>query len=211
MRRQMVRRRNQPVTSAAPKMTMGTSATAAFATNHDCVTPAERLCIGLFSICSLRHDMRPWSGTRPLMQLSSRSSATRVGRSCVGSRSGSGATLGRGDSRRWNSRTIVGAERIASPGVTPTAAAAIQAPVAVRDYEAELTCCERADVWSGRVLPVGARPGEGLLSQPTAVARPWTRERVFMPHSRPCQREEATARSGESGLPDLLGPEIPVL
>ena len=133
LRRQMVRRRNQPVTSAAPKMTMGTSATAAFATNHDCVTPAERLCIGLFSICSLRHDMRPWSGTRPLMQLSSRSSATRVGRSCVGSRSGSGATLGRDDSRRWNSRTIVGAERIASPGVTPTAAAAIQAPVAVRE------------------------------------------------------------------------------
>ena len=33
-----------------------------------------------------------------------------------------------------------------------------------------------------RVLPVGARPGEGLLSQPTAVARPWTRERVFVPH-----------------------------
>ena len=93
-------------------------------------------------------------------------------RSCLGSRSGSGATLGRDDSRRWNSRTMVGAERIASPGVTPTAAAAIQAPVAVRDYEAELTCCERADVWSRRVLPVGARPGEGLLSQPTTVARP---------------------------------------
>jgi len=45
LRRQMVRRRNQPITSAAPKMTMGTSATAAFATNHDCVTPAERLCM----------------------------------------------------------------------------------------------------------------------------------------------------------------------
>ena len=43
------------------------------------------------------------------------------------------ATLGRDDSRRWNSRTIVGAERIASPGVTPTAAAAIQAPIAVRE------------------------------------------------------------------------------
>ena len=34
-----------------------------------------------------------------------------------------------------------------------------------------------------RVLPVDARPGEGLLSQPTAVARPWTPERVFMPET----------------------------
>ena len=29
-------------------------------------------------------------------------------------------------------------------------------------------------------------PGEGLLSQPTAVARPWTRERVFVPHTGHC-------------------------
>jgi hypothetical protein len=62
-----------------------------------------------------------------------------------------------------------------------------------------------------RVSPVAPRPREGLLTEPTAGAQPWPRERVFMPHSRPCQREEATARSGESGLPDLLGPEIPVL
>ena len=27
-----------------------------------------------------------------------------------------------------------------------------------------------------RVLPVGARPSEGLFSEPTAVARPWARE-----------------------------------
>src|SRR6516225_997691 len=31
-----------------------------------------------------------------------------------------------------------------------------------------------------RVSPVCARPREGLLSQPTAVARPRTRERVFV-------------------------------
>ena len=36
-----------------------------------------------------------------------------------------------------------------------------------------------------RVSPVGARLGEGLLSNPTAVTRPWMPERVFVPQSGP--------------------------
>src|SRR6516162_547569 len=35
----------------------------------------------------------------------------------------------------------------------------------------------------GASRPIGALPGEGLLSQPTTVARPWARERVFVPHT----------------------------
>src|SRR5215831_2576371 len=33
-----------------------------------------------------------------------------------------------------------------------------------------------------RTSPVAGRPGEGLLTKPTAVARPGARELVFMPH-----------------------------
>ena len=47
-----------------------------------------------------------------------------------------------------------------------------------------------------RVLPVDAHPGEGLLSQPTAVARLWTRERVFVPIADLAGPASARPRSG---------------
>lgn len=43
--RQSVQRTSRPTTSAAKKMRMGLSATAIFATNHDCVSSAKTLCI----------------------------------------------------------------------------------------------------------------------------------------------------------------------
>ena len=30
---------------------------------------------------------------------------------------------------------------------------------------------------------VAVHPGEGLLTEPTPAVRPWSRERVFMPHT----------------------------
>ena len=35
-----------------------------------------------------------------------------------------------------------------------------------------------------RVSPIAARPGEGLLTEPTPAVRSWSRERVLMPQSR---------------------------
>jgi hypothetical protein len=54
-----------------------------------------------------------------------------------------------------------------------------------------------------RVSPVAPRPREGPLTEPTAGAQPWPRERVLMPHNRPCGRAEATARlaCSSDGLP----------
>src|ERR1700736_2470861 len=43
------------------------------------------------------------------------------------------------------------------------------------------------------VSPVAPRPGEGPLTEPTAGAQPWPRERVLMPQSRP-----STAGQGSS-------------
>jgi hypothetical protein len=39
-----------------------------------------------------------------------------------------------------------------------------------------------------RVSPVSPRPREGPLTEPTAGAQPWRRERVLMPHCRPSPR-----------------------
>jgi hypothetical protein len=36
-----------------------------------------------------------------------------------------------------------------------------------------------------RVSPVAPRPGEGPLTEPTAGAQPWPRERVLMPRTGP--------------------------
>jgi hypothetical protein len=47
------------------------------------------------------------------------------------------------------------------------------------------------DDCSRRVSPVAPRPREGPLTEPTAVAQPWRRERVLLPLSR---------RSGSSKL-----------
>src|SRR5262249_10016411 len=54
-----------------------------------------------------------------------------------------------------------------------------------------------------RVSPIGARPGEGLLSQPTAVARPWTRERVFVPLN--CRSRYPLASAQLGGLRTFAG------
>jgi hypothetical protein len=37
--------------------------------------------------------------------------------------------------------------------------------------------------WNRRVSPVAPRPCEGPLTEPTAGAQPWPRERVLMPHT----------------------------
>jgi len=42
----------------------------------------------------------------------------------------------------------------------------------------------RANVRSRPVSPVAPRPREGPLTEPTAGAQPWPRERVLMPRSR---------------------------
>jgi hypothetical protein len=34
-------------------------------------------------------------------------------------------------------------------------------------------------------LPIAPNPGERLFTEPTPAVRPWSRERVFMPRSRP--------------------------
>ena len=44
---------------------------------------------------------------------------------------------------------------------------------------------ESGKVRNRRVSPVGPRPREGPLTEPTAGAQPWPRERVLMPRSRP--------------------------
>jgi len=40
-----------------------------------------------------------------------------------------------------------------------------------------------------RVSPVGVRPGEGLLTEPTAATQPRRRQPLFMPHTRLGQLE----------------------
>ena len=47
-----------------------------------------------------------------------------------------------------------------------------------------------------RVSPVAPRPREGPLTEPTAGAQAWPRERVLMPLNRPCQRDRETAQLG---------------
>jgi len=47
-----------------------------------------------------------------------------------------------------------------------------------------------------RISPVAPRPREGPLTEPTADAQPWPRERILMPLKRPCRRDRGTARSG---------------
>ena len=47
---------------------------------------------------------------------------------------------------------------------------------------------------SRRVSPVVPRPREGPLTEPTAGAQPWPRERVLMSQTRLCRGEGAMAR-----------------
>lgn len=63
--RQSVRRTSRPITSAVNKMRIGLSATAAFATNHDCVASAGALCIARSPSAPGRQDIRGRSGSRP--------------------------------------------------------------------------------------------------------------------------------------------------
>jgi hypothetical protein len=46
-----------------------------------------------------------------------------------------------------------------------------------------------------RVSPVAPRPREGLLTEPTAGAQPWPRERVLMPRSGPLRQPRGLAWS----------------
>ena len=50
-----------------------------------------------------------------------------------------------------------------------------------------------------RVSPVAPRPREGPLTEPTAGAQPWPRERVLMPLKRPWRRDREPARWVVSG------------
>src|SRR5262249_61656964 len=50
-----------------------------------------------------------------------------------------------------------------------------------------------------RVSPVAVRPGEGLLSEPTAGAQSRRRELVFMPHTGHCPRNGWALRAQKNG------------
>jgi hypothetical protein len=50
-----------------------------------------------------------------------------------------------------------------------------------------------------RVSPVAPRPGEGPLTEPTAGAQPWPRERVLMPHFRHWPMPAGPFRRVETG------------
>ena len=54
-------------------------------------------------------------------------------------------------------------------------------------------------------------PGEGLLSQPTAVARPWTRERVFVPHTRRSRYRPGSVQLGGHRPFPIFWPVMPML
>jgi hypothetical protein len=47
-----------------------------------------------------------------------------------------------------------------------------------------------------RIFLLAAHPGEGPLTEPTAGAQPWPRERVLMPHKRPYRRAREPAELG---------------
>ena len=42
---------------------------------------------------------------------------------------------------------------------------------------------EDGKVWNRRILPIAARPCEGLLTEPTGGVQPWRREPLFMPEA----------------------------
>jgi|SRR6516165_6214892 len=65
--------------------------------------------------------------------------------------------------------------------------------------------CHPAGVCYRRVSLIPMRPGEGRLTEPTAVTQPWRRELVFMPHSGPC-RSKPRGPNFHSDLGELLGP-----
>jgi hypothetical protein len=52
---------------------------------------------------------------------------------------------------------------------------------------------ERAKVWNRRIAPIGARSGEGPLTEPTAAAQDWRQEPRFMPQTRPFDLSSAAA------------------
>jgi hypothetical protein len=56
-----------------------------------------------------------------------------------------------------------------------------------------------------RVSPVAPRRREGPLTEPTAGAQPWPRERVLMPHTCRSQLLSGSARLGECGHPSSRG------
>ena len=59
---------------------------------------------------------------------------------------------------------------------------------------------EAASVHYRRVSPVAPNPCEGLLTEPTPAVRPWSRERVFMPH---CPLQAFGAADGGGNRPAL--------
>ena len=64
-----------------------------------------------------------------------------------------------------------------------------------------------------RVSPVAGRPGEGLLTEPTAATQPWRRLPLFMPHT--CRSQYASGPAQLGGDPTLalvrpqaIGPSV---
>ena len=120
---------NQLITSAVVRMTTGLSATATFATNHDCVASAEILSTAVLYLFARGriegHRQEPvlcfdlgGSSDQTALRMSAASplrqryhpdrAAMRIGPVCAGLRSALGATTGRADSKRWSNRAIVG-------------------------------------------------------------------------------------------------------
>jgi hypothetical protein len=46
---------------------------------------------------------------------------------------------------------------------------------------------------------VAVHPGEGLLTEPTPAVRPWSRERIFMPHTGHCPELVGALGAEENG------------
>ena len=136
IRRQNLRRRNQPITSAVDKARIGPSATASFRTNQDRAGSGGKPCIadrisgdGQERVLDAEVS-RPGIGRnetaheQPAVLLTAEA-ATPADFSYAGSRPGFGTAPKIDRNARWSSRAIEPADRTASPGQSPTATAAI--------------------------------------------------------------------------------------
>jgi hypothetical protein len=59
---------------------------------------------------------------------------------------------------------------------------------------------EGGKVWNRRIFTVPAGSGEGPLTEPTAAAQPWPRERALVPHFSPSTKSSWRLSSGAAGI-----------
>jgi hypothetical protein len=80
---------------------------------------------------------------------------------------------------------------MAAPGYEPLASGRVN-----DGFGSNLPVRRGGKVSNRRILVTARRPGEGPLTEPTAGAQSWPRERVLMPHS--C-RSQSLSRSAQLG------------